>query len=119
MSRFFIDRPVFAIVLSLLILIAGGAAIAVLPVARYPEIVPPTINIPPPIPAPTPNRGRFGGGPPELSGVKPDLLLHELQQRSVKIVRPEIGTTRTWRRSRCRTAWRSRACPGRWCAASP
>src|SRR5688572_14223007 len=44
-SRFFIDRPVFASVLSLLILIAGGAAIFALPVARYPEIVPPTIQI--------------------------------------------------------------------------
>src|SRR3954447_1321515 len=45
LSRFFIDRPVFASVLSLLILIAGGAAIFVLPIARYPEIVPPTIQI--------------------------------------------------------------------------
>tara|TARA_R110002096_G_scaffold173781_10_gene349201 strand:- start:161607 stop:164759 length:3153 start_codon:yes stop_codon:yes gene_type:complete len=44
-SKFFIDRPVFASVLSLLILIAGGVAIMVLPVARYPEITPPTINI--------------------------------------------------------------------------
>ena len=44
-SRFFIDRPVFATVLSLLILIAGGAAIFVLPIARYPEITPPTIQI--------------------------------------------------------------------------
>lgn len=44
-SKFFIDRPVFASVLSLLILIAGGVAIVVLPVARYPEITPPTINI--------------------------------------------------------------------------
>jgi multidrug efflux pump len=45
LSRFFIDRPVFAIVISLLIVIAGGVAIFVLPIARYPEIVPPTINI--------------------------------------------------------------------------
>jgi hypothetical protein len=44
-SKFFIDRPIFASVLSLLIIIAGGAAIFALPVARYPEIVPPTIQI--------------------------------------------------------------------------
>ena len=44
-SRFFIDRPVFASVLSLLILIGGGVAIFVLPIARYPEIVPPTIQV--------------------------------------------------------------------------
>src|SRR5687768_11919966 len=45
LSRFFIDRPIFASVLSLLIIIAGAAAIVALPVARYPEIVPPTIQI--------------------------------------------------------------------------
>ncbi len=44
-SRFFIDRPVFACVLSILILLAGGVAIFMLPIARYPEITPPTIQI--------------------------------------------------------------------------
>jgi len=44
-SRFFINRPVFSIVLSLLILIAGTVAIWVLPIARYPEITPPQIQI--------------------------------------------------------------------------
>ncbi|MAY73619.1 MAG: hydrophobe/amphiphile efflux-1 family RND transporter [Phycisphaerae bacterium] len=44
-SRFFIERPVFASVLSLLILIAGSVAIFVLPIARYPEITPPTIQV--------------------------------------------------------------------------
>jgi hydrophobe/amphiphile efflux-1 (HAE1) family protein len=44
-SRFFIDRPVFASVLSLLILIAGAVSIFVLPIARYPEITPPTVQI--------------------------------------------------------------------------
>ena len=45
MSRFFIDRPVLSIVLSLLILIVGGVSIASLPIARYPEITPPTVQI--------------------------------------------------------------------------
>jgi hydrophobe/amphiphile efflux-1 (HAE1) family protein len=44
-SRFFIDRPVFAAVLSILIVIAGTVAIFTLPIARYPEIAPPTITI--------------------------------------------------------------------------
>jgi hydrophobe/amphiphile efflux-1 (HAE1) family protein len=44
-ARFFVERPVLSVVLSLLITIAGAVALAVLPVARYPEIVPPTINI--------------------------------------------------------------------------
>jgi hydrophobe/amphiphile efflux-1 (HAE1) family protein len=44
-SRFFINRPVFSIVLSLLILIAGAVSIYVLPVARFPEITPPQVQI--------------------------------------------------------------------------
>ena len=44
-SRFFIERPVLSVVLSLLILIVGAVSIAVLPVARYPEITPPTVQI--------------------------------------------------------------------------
>src|SRR5271166_5062655 len=44
-SRFFIDRPIFAIVLSLVILLAGGLACLTLPISQYPEIVPPTVEI--------------------------------------------------------------------------
>ncbi len=45
MARFFIHRPVFAIVISLIILIAGGISIFVLPVAQYPQISPPTVEV--------------------------------------------------------------------------
>ncbi len=44
-SQFFIDRPVFATVLSLVIVIVGGIAAVGLPVGQYPEVVPPTISI--------------------------------------------------------------------------
>jgi hydrophobe/amphiphile efflux-1 (HAE1) family protein len=44
-SHFFIDRPIFATVLSLLLLISGGIAQRNLPVSEYPEIAPPTVNI--------------------------------------------------------------------------
>ena len=44
-SRFFIDRPIFAMVLSLFIIIAGLAAIRGLPVAQYPEIAPPVVTV--------------------------------------------------------------------------
>lgn len=44
-AKFFIDRPIFATVLSLLILIVGAVSISVLPIAQYPEITPPTISI--------------------------------------------------------------------------
>ncbi len=44
-SKFFIDRPIFAGVLSVLIMIAGAAAYALLPVAQFPEVVPPTVSV--------------------------------------------------------------------------
>jgi multidrug efflux pump len=45
MSHFFIDRPIFATVLSVVILILGGVALLGLPVAQYPDVTPPTISI--------------------------------------------------------------------------
>ena len=44
-SRFFIDRPIFAAVLSIFIVLAGLAAMRVLPVAQYPEIAPPVVTV--------------------------------------------------------------------------
>src|SRR5688572_2546995 len=44
-SHFFIERPVFAAVLSVLLIIAGAIAQRSLPVAEYPDIAPPTVNI--------------------------------------------------------------------------
>jgi hydrophobe/amphiphile efflux-1 (HAE1) family protein len=44
-SRIFIDRPIFAAVLSLFVVIAGLAAIRVLPIAQYPEIAPPVVTV--------------------------------------------------------------------------
>ena len=45
LSHFFIDRPIFATVLSLLIVIIGAIAQRTLPIAEYPEIAPPTVSI--------------------------------------------------------------------------
>ncbi|TWT89931.1 Efflux pump membrane transporter BepE [Pseudobythopirellula maris] len=45
LSRFFIDRPIFATVIALVTVIAGGALVWVLPVAQYPEVVPPTVQV--------------------------------------------------------------------------
>src|SRR5262245_7365732 len=44
-SRFFIDRPIFATVLSIVITLAGGIAMLALPVTQYPEITPPTVEV--------------------------------------------------------------------------
>jgi multidrug efflux pump subunit AcrB len=44
-SRFFINRPIFAAVLSIVIVLAGGVAIPSLPIAQYPNITPPTVQV--------------------------------------------------------------------------
>ncbi|MCX5853564.1 MAG: efflux RND transporter permease subunit, partial [Deltaproteobacteria bacterium] len=44
-SHFFIDRPIFASVISIVIVIAGLVAMANLPIAQYPEITPPQIQV--------------------------------------------------------------------------
>ena len=44
-SHFFIDRPIFASVIAIVMIILGGVSYSRLPVAQYPEIAPPTINI--------------------------------------------------------------------------
>lgn len=44
-SRFFIDRPIFALVISIFIVLAGLAAMRILPIAQYPEISPPTVQV--------------------------------------------------------------------------
>jgi hydrophobe/amphiphile efflux-1 (HAE1) family protein len=54
-SRFFIDRPIFATVLSIVITIAGLLSMRMLPISEYPEVVPPTIQV----------RAVFPGASPE------------------------------------------------------
>jgi multidrug efflux pump len=45
MSRFFINRPVFAWVIAIIVMLAGGLSILSLPIAQYPSIAPPAISI--------------------------------------------------------------------------
>ncbi|MGD9424705.1 multidrug efflux RND transporter permease subunit OqxB [Pantoea sp. NSTU24] len=44
-SRFFIDRPIFAAVLSILIFVTGMIAIPLLPISEYPDVVPPSVQV--------------------------------------------------------------------------
>src|SRR6476659_5934710 len=44
-SQFFIDRPIFATVLSIIITLGGAIALVSLPVTQYPEITPPTVEV--------------------------------------------------------------------------
>jgi multidrug efflux pump len=55
-SRFFIDRPIFAAVLSIVTVILGSIAYYSLPVAQYPDVVPPTIVV----------QASYPGAPPEV-----------------------------------------------------
>jgi multidrug efflux pump subunit AcrB len=43
--RFFVDRPIFATVISVVFVLAGGVAVFTLPVAQYPEVTPPTVLV--------------------------------------------------------------------------
>src|SRR4029434_1968932 len=45
LSRFFIDRPIFAAVLSVVIFLAGAASMFMLPISEYPEVVPPSVVV--------------------------------------------------------------------------
>ena len=45
MAKFFINRPIVAIVLAILMVIAGLVAMAKLPIAQLPDIVPPQVNV--------------------------------------------------------------------------
>ncbi len=44
-SRFFVHRPVFALVIAILIMLAGVLAIRTLPVGQYPDVAPPAVKI--------------------------------------------------------------------------
>ena len=45
LARFFIDRPIFAWVLSLVIILGGFVAALFLPIDQYPDITPPTVTV--------------------------------------------------------------------------
>ncbi len=44
-SKFFIEHPIFASVISIVIVIAGAVSVKELPIAQYPEITPPTVEV--------------------------------------------------------------------------
>ena len=45
LSRFFIDRPIFAAVIAVIITLVGAISYLFLPVSQYPEVVPPTVTV--------------------------------------------------------------------------
>ena len=55
LSRFFIDRPIFAGVVSVVIFLAGLVSLTQLPISEYPEVVPPTVVVKAQFPGANPN----------------------------------------------------------------
>ena len=45
MARFFIDRPILAVVIALVIVLLGGVIIPSLPIATFPDVVPPVVQV--------------------------------------------------------------------------
>ena len=124
-SRFFIDRPVFAGVLSILIVVAGLIGMRALPISEYPEVVPPSIVV----------RATYPGANPvvisetvatpleeQINGVE-DMLYMNSQATSDGVltltVTFKLGTDPDKASSSCRTACRrpNRAFPPK-CARS-
>jgi multidrug efflux pump len=54
-ARFFIDRPIFAAVLSIIIVVAGAISIPILPISEYPDVVPPSVQVRAVYPGANPN----------------------------------------------------------------
>src|ERR1043165_1408855 len=72
-SHFFIDRPIFATVLSIVIVIVGVVAATQLPVAQYPDVAPPTVQVTATYPGANPKTTADNGATPieqEVNGVE-------------------------------------------------
>ena len=74
-SKFFISRPIFAAVLSLLILIAGLISLFQLPISEYPEVVPPTVVV----------RANFPGANPKVIGDTVAALVEHVRELENKL----------------------------------
>src|SRR5437868_3348976 len=77
-SHFFIDRPIFASVLSIVFVLAGGVAAFTLPVAQYPEVTPPTVLVTAVYPGANANTVRDTVGVPieeQVSGVEGSIYM--------------------------------------------
>ena len=78
-SKFFIERPIFANVIALVTVLVGAVFLYALPVAQYPEIVPPTIQV----------STRYPGASAEVVAADVDGMLRE--GRHFATLAPKIG----------------------------
>ena len=75
-SKFFIDRPIFAIVIAILIMLAGGLSILTLPIEQYPQIAPPSVQISTTYPGASHHRPEHGGTGDRATDERARSLLH-------------------------------------------
>jgi multidrug efflux pump len=118
MANFFIDRPIFAWVIALFILVLGGVSITQLPVAQYPPVAPPTIVVSAAYPgaaAQTLEDSVLAVIEREMNGAPGLIYMESVAQANGSgslTLTSKAAPMPTWRRWRCRTAWRApaRAC---------
>ena len=92
LSRFFINRPIFATVLSILIVVAGVITLRSLPVEQYPTITPPTVVVEAQYPGANATtiaqtHGGGGGSPGSGWGKRPDEDDREWARRCLAMAR--------------------------------
>jgi multidrug efflux pump len=84
MSKFFVDRPIFAGVISVIILLAGLIAMTQLPISEYPEVVPPSVVVTAQFPGANPQTIAETVATPleeQINGTDPDLATQLVQNR--------------------------------------
>jgi multidrug efflux pump len=123
LSRFFIDRPIFAAVLSIVIFVAGAIAIPLLPISEYPDVVPPTVVVQATYPGANPKVIAETVSSPleeQINGVE-NMMYMKSVAGSDGVLQMTItfapgAPIRTRRRWTCRTAFprRYRACLRKW-----
>ena len=89
--RFFIDRPVFSGVISVVIVLMGVIAMQALPVEQYPDIAPPTINV-------------WATYPGANAETVQKAVIVPLEEAISGVEGVTYMPTPTWQRSMCRTA---------------
>ncbi len=111
-SHFFIDRPIFASVLSIVIVLVGGLALIGLPIAQYPEIAPPTVVVTATYPGANAKVVAETVATPveqEVNGVE-DMLYMSSQSTNSGVMALTItfkpGTNLDKARCWCKTGWR-------------
>src|SRR5439155_461399 len=92
-SRFFIDRPIFAAVVSIFIVLAGLAAMRNLPIAQYPEIAPPVVTVQAVYPGASAYAMRIWVRPDRLTQLRltPIDLIRALNEQNAQFAAGKVG----------------------------